>query len=178
MRATSNPLGASTASRAFDLDGPLTVAAHFRFDRVGQHQHVVACDDKFALWLTPDDHVRFVNTLGDGAETTNPLEAGVWHSVIGVFRGTAGDPIDGTNTEVWINGELATSTVGSARASGPPRWQRGELYQTDACYIGFESHQGLASHQTLPFFGAIDQIQLFARDLSREEVAALGGAIN
>jgi hypothetical protein len=157
-----------------NLDGPLSVAVWFRFDRTGQHQHLVACDDKFAVWLTPDDHVRFVNTLGDGAETTVPLSRDVWHSVIGVFRGVAGDPIDESNVEVWIDGVRASATVASRRFPDSPRWQAGTFYESDTCYIGFESHQGEATHQTLPFFGAIDEVQIYGRALTPRELQLLG----
>lgn len=161
-------------SRAqLDLDGPLSVVTRFRLDRLGQHQHVVACDDKFALWVTATDKVRFVNTLGDGAETVAPLDRGTWHSVIGVFRGTAGDAIDDRNVEIWIDGVRAAATVGSARRAGAARWARGVLHPTDACAIGFESHQGNAAHQVLPFFGAIDELVLFSRALSPREIGWL-----
>lgn len=164
-------------SRAwFDLDGPLSVVTRFRLDRLGRHQHVVACDDKFALWVTPSDKVRFVNTLGDGAETVAPLDAGKWHSVIGVFRGTAGDAIDTDNVEIWIDGVRSAVTVGSARRSGPAVWAKGTLHPSDACAIGFESHQGEATHQQLPFFGAIDELVLFGRALSAEEIGRLTAA--
>ena len=164
-------------SRAWlDLDGPLSVVARFRIERSGQHQHVVACDDKFALWITPADKVRFVNTLGDGAETVAPLDEGEWHSVIGVFRGTAGDAIDTDNVEIWIDGVRSAVTVGSARRSGTAVWVRGTLHPSDACAIGFESHQGNAAHQQLPFHGAIDELVLFSRALSAEEIGRLAAS--
>jgi hypothetical protein len=159
----------------FNLDGPLSVALWFRFDRTGQHQHLIACDDKFAVWLTPRDHIRFVNTLGDGAETTTNLSSGVWHSVIGIFRGTTGDRIDHSNVEVWVDGLKAASTVGSAFLEGPAQWQSGELYENDACFIGFESHQGDANHQGLAFFGAIDEVRIFDRALIPDEIRFLSG---
>jgi hypothetical protein len=165
-------------SRAwFDLDGPLSVVTRFRFDRAAQHQHVVACDDKFALWLTPADHIRFVNTLGDGAESEQPLSRGDWHSVIGVFRGTAGDAIDESNVEIWVDGEQVAAAVGSARLSGTARWQHGTFHPTDACYIGFESHQGNPQHQELPFFGAIDEVVIFSRALTPDEVRLMAAPV-
>ena len=157
----------------FDLDGPLSIAIWFRFDRTGQHQHMIACDDKFAVWLTPEDHVRFVNTLGDGAETQVELSVGAWHNVTGIFRGNAGSGIDSTNVEIWIDGSQTSSAVGSAFLDGTAQWQRGGLHKSDACYIGFESHQGEATHQELPFFGAIDEVRVFGRALTPDEVRRL-----
>jgi hypothetical protein len=36
---------------------------------LGLHQHIVACDNRFAFWFTPDDQLRFVDTLADGLMT-------------------------------------------------------------------------------------------------------------
>ena len=162
--------------RDFDLNGPLSIAVWFRFDREGQHQHLVACDDKFSLWLNPDDHLRFGNAFGDGLETTTSLSSETWHSVIGIFRDTAGAGLDDANVEVWVDGSRAPSRI--VDRIGPSRdqpWQQGTLYERDACYIGFESHQGLANHQRMPFFGAIDELQIFERALTQAEVQALAG---
>ena len=63
----------------------------------------------------------------------------------------------------------------SAFAEGPARWQRGELYESDACFIGFESHQGAVRHQELAFFGAIDEVRVFDRALSPDEIRLLAG---
>ncbi len=161
--------------RNFDLNGPLSIAVWFRFDREGQHQHLVACDDKFAVWLTPDDHFRFGNAFGDGLETTTSLSSETWHSVIGIFRDTAGAELDDANVEVWVDGSQAPSTIVGRSRDGPIRWRQGTLYERDACYIGFESHQGQAAHQRLPFFGAIDELQIFERALTQAEVQALAG---
>jgi hypothetical protein len=49
-------------------------------------------------------------------------------------------------------------------------WNPGELYPTDACYIGFESHQGNEDHQLMPFVGAIDELLVFSRAWTAEEV--------
>jgi Concanavalin A-like lectin/glucanases superfamily len=51
------------------------------------------------------------------------------------------------------------------------RWRPGGLYAQDACYIGFESHQGEPSHQELPFEGAIDELLIFSRALTWSEIA-------
>jgi hypothetical protein len=48
----------------------------------------------------------------------------------------------------------------------------GSLYPMDACYIGFESHQGEPQHQRLPFVGALDEVLVFSRALSLREIKA------
>jgi hypothetical protein len=57
-----------------------------------------------------------------------------------------------------------------ARAAGV--WNPGALYPTDACHVGFESHQGVESHRTLSFVGAIDELRVYDRALTDAEIEA------
>ena len=157
----------------FDLDGPLTVAAWFYFDRQFQHQHIIACDDKFALWITEQDHMRFANTRADYAEMTVRVSPNQFHSVVAIFRGTAGDVIDDSTVEIWIDGVRQQPLEFGSQVNDPPIWRDGTLWPTDACYIGFESHQGREDHVDLPYYGAIDEVIVFGRALTPEEVALL-----
>jgi len=160
---------------AFDLEGPHSIAAWLRVDRPGLHQHVVACDDKWALWVTPADQFRMGDTKGGGWSTAEgSVRAGQWTSVVSVWRGTAGDPLTPETISLYVNGEVADASLhlrtDEARALGT--WNPGELWPTDACYIGFESHQGVESHTTLPFVGAIDELLVFSRAWTADEVRA------
>lgn len=157
----------------FDMDGPLSLVARFRVDVSRRHQHVLACDDKFALAVREADQVRFSNTRGDYAETVAPLSTGAWHDVVAIFRGTAGDPLDDSNIEIWIDGVLAPVRLVGSSGSVPPVWRDGVLHPTDACYIGFESHQGDPTHQNLAFHGAVDEILIFDRALTAAEAQLL-----
>ena len=157
----------------FDLDGPLSIVARIRMDRQRQHQHVIACDDKFALTIREADQVRLSNTRGDLAETLEPLSPDVWHSVIAVFRGTVGDVLGDSNIEIWIDGVRAPIAVRNPSGTTPVVWRDGVLYPSDACYLGFESHQGEPGHQRLPFYGAIDEMIVFGRALTPEEIQLL-----
>ena len=49
-------------------------------------------------------------------------------------------------------------------------WNPRELFTSDACYLGFESHQGMESHINMPFVGLIDDVLLFSRPSSGDEV--------
>jgi hypothetical protein len=49
-------------------------------------------------------------------------------------------------------------------------WSPGVLHGKDACYIGFESHQGEPTHQKLQFEGEIDELLIFSRALTWSEV--------
>ena len=51
-------------------------------------------------------------------------------------------------------------------------WGSAELYSEDACYIGFESHQGHEAHQAMPFKGVLDEALVFGRALTPDEVRA------
>ena len=163
------------ASDAFDLDGPLTIAAWVRVDEPGLHQHIVACDDKWALWVTPADQYRLGDTRGGGWSTAEgSVEPGVWTAIVAVLSGTAGDPLTPETVALWIDGEIATAAAhlrtDEARAAGT--WNPGDLYTSDACYIGFESHQGDEAHRSMPFVGAVDELLIYGRAWSASEVQA------
>lgn len=154
------------------LDGPITLAAWLRVSMLGIHQHVTACDDKFALWILPENRLRFVDTLGHGAQTTAPIDANRWMSVVAVFDGTKGSELGITSIRLFIDGRSVAVEPVNRTNENPLRWSPGPLYPTDACYIGFESHQGEAEHQQLPFIGDIDDLLIFRRAWTVAEVAA------
>lgn len=160
---------------AFDLDGPLTIAVRVRVDGAGLHQHIVACDDKWALWVTPDDRFRLGDTRGGGWSTApGTVETGEWVALVAVLRATAGDALTPENVSIYVDGEPAASELHmrseTAQASGA--WGPGELYLRDACYIGFESHQGNEAHRRMPFVGAIDELLIYERAWTDAEVEA------
>jgi len=160
---------------AFDRAGPLTVAAWVRVDGTGLHQHIAACDDRWALWVTPDDEYRLGDTRGGGwSSPPGAVREGVWTPVVAVLDGTAGDPISAEAFALWVAGERVEGRAhlrsDGAREAGA--WSPRELYPDDACYLGFESHQGNEAHQEMPFAGAIDEILVFSRALAGDEVRA------
>jgi hypothetical protein len=150
---------------ALALDGPLSLALWVRVDQLGLHQHLLACDDKFTLWITEDNHWRFADTQEHGFEAVDELASATWYSVVAVFYGTAGDVLTADNIAVFVNGQPVAGQVFG-------QWSPGVLYAQDACYIGFEFHQGDPTHQTLPFVGAIDELLIFSRALTASEIAA------
>ncbi|MDQ3831148.1 MAG: LamG domain-containing protein [Candidatus Tectomicrobia bacterium] len=145
------------------LEGPLSLALWVRVDQLGLHQHLLACDDQFTLWITPDDHLRFTDTRGHGVQTVDGLATATWYSLVAVFHGTAGDVLTDDTIAVFLNGQPVDGRIFG-------RWRPGGLYAQDACYIGFESHQGEPSHQELPFVGAIDELLIFSRALTLPEI--------
>jgi len=159
----------------FDLDGPHTIAVWVRVDQLGLHQHLFACDDKWALWITPDDQFRLGDTHGGGwSMTEGTVAAGRWTSVVSVLRGTRGDPLTPEAVALYVDGELADAGMhlrtDQARDLGT--WNPGDLYPSDACYVGFESHQGNEAHQSMPFVAALDEVLLFSRAWTEDEVRA------
>lgn len=109
------------------LDGPLSLALWVRVDRLGLHQHLVACDDQFTLWITADNRLRFTDTRGHGLETIAPLAPATWVSLVAVFHGTAGDALTADTIAVYLNGHpVAAETFGV--------WSPGGLYPQDACW--------------------------------------------
>ena len=162
-------------SAAFDLDGPLTVAVWVRVDEGSMHQHVVACDDKWALWITPDDRYRLGDTRGGGWSTTAAsVQLGSWTALVAVLSATRGQELTNRVASIYLDGALvpAERHMRSSEAAARSTWEPGDLYAHDACYLGFESHQGDEVHQRMPFAGAIDEVVISARAWSVEEVAA------
>lgn len=160
---------------AFDLSGPITVAAWLRLDEGGHHQHVIACDDKWALWITPDDRYRLGDTRGGGFSTPpGTASPGEWTSVVAVLDGSAGTVLTPETARIFVNGEsrAAERHMRSDEARQRTTWEPGELFPSDACYIGFESHQGNEAHQTMPFYGAIDELMVFDRAWTQDEITA------
>lgn len=159
------------------LGGPITVAAWLRVDALGLHQHVVACDDRFVLWIPPSDRWRFADTLGHGAESATPVIAGRWTSVVAVLSVGPGGVLDGDALRLFVDGEPVPTEVVDADGAAPPRWSPGTFHRDDACHIGFESHQGDADHQRMPFVGAVDELLIFERAWTAAEVAAHARAV-
>ncbi len=87
------------------LDGPLSLALWVRVDRLGLHQHLLACDDQFTLWITPDNHIRFTDTRGHGVQAVDGLATATWYSLVAVFHGTAGDVLTDDTIAVFLNGQ-------------------------------------------------------------------------
>lgn len=161
-------------STHFALTGPLTLAARVRVDSLGLHQHIAACDDQWALWVTPDDQFRLGDTRGGGWSTAEGrVERGVWATVVAVLKGTRGDGLTPETVELWVDGERAGQAhLRSETAQQSGAWTPGDLYPADACSLGFESHQGNAAHQEMPFVGALDEFLVYDRAWSAAEVAA------
>lgn len=163
----------------FDLDGPFTVAVRVRVDSLGLHQHILACDDKLAVWVTPDNRFRLGDTHGGGASTApGTAVRGQWTSVVAILRGTRGDSLDQGRVAIYLDGVAggATPHLRTPDAKAVGRWSPGPLHRTDACYLGFESHQGDAHHQAMPFVGAIDEVIIASRAWTEEEVARFSRA--
>jgi Concanavalin A-like lectin/glucanases superfamily len=147
----------------FAIDGPLSLALWFRADQLGLHQHLLACDDKFTLWITPDDSIRFTDTGRHGFESVEGIAIATWYSLVAVFHGTAGDVLTVDNIAVFLDGQPVGGQIFG-------QWLPDVLPAQDACYIGFESFGGQLEHQTLPFVGAIDELLIFSRALTLSEI--------
>lgn len=160
---------------AFDLDGPLTIATWLRVDTGSLHQHIVACDDKWALWITPDNRFRLGDTRGGGWSTPpETVELGTWTALVAVLSATRDQELTTDVAAIYVDGELvpAERHMRTTEAQTRVTWGPGELYPTDACYIGFESHQGNEGHQEMPFAGGVDELVISGRAWSANEVAA------
>jgi Concanavalin A-like lectin/glucanases superfamily len=157
---------------ALDIDGPLSIALWFRVDTPGLHQHIIAVDDKFVVWINQANRIRFTDTRGNGLETQAGIEAGQWYGLAALFDGSLGTQLSRENIHLYLDGEPIPSNIVGQLRDEAPTWQPGQLFSSDAAYIGFESHQGEPRHQELPFQGVIDEVLVFSRALSLKEILA------
>ncbi len=154
------------------IDGPLTIALWLRVNALDLHQHILACDDKFALWVTPRNRVRFSDTLGHGMDTADPIVTDRWYSLVAVFNGRREAEVTAETVQLFLDGVKVATTIVNRPGEATPRWMPAALYPSDACYVGFESHQGNVAHQSLQFEGVIDELVIFNRPLTAAEIQA------
>ncbi len=159
------------------IDGPITIALWMRVNTLDLHQHILACDDKFALWVTPQNRVRFSDTLGHGMDTADPIVADRWYSLVAIFNGRRLTEVNAERVQLFLDGEKVATALVNRSADTTPRWMPEALYASDACYVGFESHQGGVAHQSLQFEGVIDELLIFSRALTAGEVRVHAGRV-
>ena len=157
---------ALASNPTFNIKGPLSIAIWVRIRQLGLHQHMVACDNRFAYWFTQENRLRFVDSMTHGLMTNWTVAKDKWYSLVGVFQGTEGDILNSTNIRAYVNGQVVDGAIQGVA------WGRGELFPTDACYIGFESHQGAKSHKALFLDGDIDELLIFSRAMAEPEIKA------
>lgn len=147
------------------LDGPLTVATWIRLATPNLHQHIFSCDDMYVLWTTDTNQYRLADTQANGlttAQGTTPI--GSWHSVVAVLDARRGDALTRQNIRIFIDGAPVAGTL-------EPTWAPGSFRTDSACLIGASVAEPL-SHQLLHFEGALDELEVFSRALSDDEIRA------
>ncbi len=77
--------------------------------------------------------------------------------------------------QLFLDGGKVATTLVNRSAEPTSRWMPEALYSSDACYLGFESHQGNVAHQSLQFEGVIDELLIFNRALTAAEVRLHAG---
>lgn len=156
-------------SDAIDLDdGDFTVSAWIRY---GEHQHQQSIFWAYlqgegptpGIWLRAEpssNRIRAFLGAESGTKTVQSAEAyddGEWHLV--TFR-RDGDAID-----LWVDGEKADAAEGPTGSI-----TEGRELRIDGFFIG----QRLDGRN--PFGGAIDDVRVYDRALSAEEISAMAGA--
>ncbi len=152
--------------RSLHIRGPLSIAVWVKFRRLGVHQHIVAYDDLYTLWIDENDRFRFSDTRGNAFESAPGLvPVDTWTSLVATFNGRRGRPLDATNIALYVNGRPAPGRAFGVWDPGPPI----------EGYVGKESHEG---QFYLPFLGDIATVLIFRRALSPAEALAFAAAPN
>jgi hypothetical protein len=138
----------------------LTITAWFYRVSGGTSQHIIAKQygtsyyDSYALWISSTDNIGFV--LSDGTANTQVSTAAPplneWHFVAGVW--------DGSVMSLYLDGEFA----GSASFSGI-------VYDSNPVLIGADDNNADDIPEYI-FNGTIDEVCIYSRALSREEINA------
>lgn len=148
------------SKRSLHVRGPITIAAWVKFAQMGVHQHIVAYDDLYTLWIDERDRFRFSDTRGNAFESeARVVPHGTWTALVATFTGRRGTALNGRNISLSVNGSPV-----SGRAFGV--WNPGPSVEG---YVGKESHSG---QFYLPFLGEIATILIFRRPLSESEARA------
>jgi hypothetical protein len=147
------------------LDAWINVTANGNYPSVLGKGDVGSGNESYALFVDPSGNLGFlVNTAGLAATRrividTTPIQTGKWTFVAGTY--------DGTNVRVYVNGSLrkTMSYVLEAKMIHST---------TNDLLIGKAERTGFGG--TSYFKGAIDEVELFSRALSLDEIMKIYNA--
>ncbi|MHC4567546.1 MAG: LamG-like jellyroll fold domain-containing protein [Planctomycetota bacterium] len=139
----------------------ITVAAWIKTRSVNSAGSIVSLGYAWRLRGGPDGNVAFavMNTSPAGAATgTMPVDDGTWHHVAGAY--------DGTEYRLYIDGRMNVSVASSGELKGA----------ATAYYACIGAHYKRSDGAPKNFFnGLIDDVRIYDRVLSEEEVLAITG---
>jgi hypothetical protein len=140
----------------------VTVSAWVRPDSAPTNVNRVVgselANDGFILYFDASGHARFL--VGDGTTTgdvvgTTVIQSGGWYHLVGTY--------DGTTTSIYVNGVLeGTDGTSPATITYPAGGNT---------YIGGDESGGVGPERL--FKGAIDEVAIFDRALSSDEIKTL-----
>src|SRR3989442_6384983 len=150
--------------RSVQARGPVSIAVWMRLGRAGLHQHVVAYDDLYTLWIDHKNRIHFADTRENAFDSeADVASAGEWFSLGASFAGRPGTVLDSHNIALYLNGEPVAGDIGGD-------WSPGRPVQG---YVGKEPHDG---HVHRPLMADIAGVLIFRRPLSAVEAKAFAEA--
>lgn len=176
-------LGSSSVDLVVPTDAPFTVSAWINprstsgnrtiISQVGgalrsgdfavqvQHRDGNA-DARVHMWRRPSSS----STAVDWVQTAFIVPRNQWTHVVAVYGSTGG----GGNLRVYINGILRASTVGSSTYTPcrPTALTFTRIAASELCDVG-----GGSLRNRFPFDGSLDELMVFDRALTADEVAAM-----
>jgi len=145
-------------SNSLNITGnAVTVAAWIKHSSAGWHpvcDGIVQHEGQYALQINNGQPTFYVNT-GSGwvyARWANTLALSTWYYVVGTY--------DGSGIRIWVNGIERASTNNSGNLSST---------SNTICL-------GSSANGTYPFNGIIDEVRIYNRALSSDEISALYNA--
>ena len=152
--------------QSLNISGPVSISLWVYPDTLSAGDlTLMHGNEHYVLWYdveTHKIHFRDNNNPGGRIESTEyPLTLNKWNHVVAVFAGEYGDPVTAQNTKIYVNGN---SVADPSTASGS--WLP-NLHTSIDVTVGTNLWNGG------PTFGKMDEIMIFSRALSKEEVRAL-----
>jgi hypothetical protein len=149
---------ADGSQTGLDVTGDLTILAWAKFESISADQAIVAKydasgnDRAYLVWFENTGATIYFNVSSNGTAITNhescfSLTAGVWYHVACVYNST--------DLRIYVNGILAG--VATAYSSG--------INDSAASF-----RLGRHTNNTWPYDGLLDEVAVFDRALSRNEV--------
>jgi hypothetical protein len=142
-------------SVSLDITGPITVEAWVYPRASGVSMVFAGGGNQYVLWVQNNNEVRLADTRGNYVDTdSNVLTLNAWNHVVGVFSGVAGDAVTLDNAKIYINGISKGTHTGGI-------WDPQTLSVVN---IGREVAD------VFHFNGLIDEVRIYNRALSEEEI--------
>lgn len=146
------------APASLSITGPITIEAWIYPKVSAVNQGFVHASAQYIFFVQSNNEVRLADTYGHYLDTDpNVLTLNTWNHIVGVFYGSKGDAITLNNAKIFVNGVSKGKQVS------------GSWSPTNLSNVVIASR----TNGTYYFNGLIDEVRIYNRALSDEEIKAI-----